>query len=79
LKINIVLFLPFSTKSASTFAPSTTGDPTSIVLSSPYAKISLNSILESCLDSSNFSIFKISPAFTFYCFPPVCIIAYDIV
>ena len=35
LKIKTVLFLPFSTRSASTFAPSTTGEPTSIVLSSP--------------------------------------------
>ena len=33
--VRTVLFLPFSTRSASTFAPSTTGEPTSIVLSSP--------------------------------------------
>ena len=30
-------------------------------------------------ESANFSIFKISPDLTLYCFPPVCITAYDIV
>ena len=40
---------------------------------------SLNSILPSGLESGNFSIFKISPDLTLYCFPPVCITAYDII
>ena len=71
----MVLSLPFLIKSASTFAPSTFGEPISIVLSSPYASISLNSILESGFESGNFSIFKISPALTLYCFPPVFITA----
>jgi hypothetical protein len=39
----------------------------------------LNSILVSGLESYNLSILRISPALTLYCFPPVCIIAYDIV
>ena len=45
---------------------------------SPYANISLNSILVSDFEFGNFSIFKISPDFTLYCFPPDCITAYDI-
>ena len=34
---------------------------------------------EALWEVGNFSIFKISPDLTLYCFPPVCIIAYDIV
>ena len=70
LKINIVLFLLFLIKFASTFAPFTWGVPISIDLSSPYARISLNSILVSGLESGNFSILRISPDLTLYCFPP---------
>ena len=42
-------------------------------------KIEFKEILASTLESSNLSILRISPAFTLYCFPPVCMIAYDIV
>ena len=41
--------------------------------------IEIGAPLVSGLESSNLSILRISPAFTLYCFPPVCIIAYDIV
>ena len=59
MKIRIVLFLLFLIKSASTLAPSILGAPTSIFLSSPYARISLNSILVSGFESGSFSIFNI--------------------
>ena len=55
------------------------GKDHSIFLSSPYARISLNSILVSGFESGSFSIFNISPDLTLYCLPPVFITAYDIV
>ena len=54
--------------------PNTSSD-TKVEFKEILANISLNSTLVSELVLGNFSIFRISPALTLYCFPPVCITA----